>query len=286
MPIKNQTPSLERQNMNISMIFKTPIRLGFALMLAFTAAMGVIGLRQLSVLSRQMAVREQVGICLERFNQVREWDRKFLLVPCAAEDSRNLAAGNWNLAKDKFLSEVRKLSQTSSLNEMEKRLIRSIQEAWKGYDASFHKYILAANGPINQQPAAWEATVRDPLIRRIETAAAEVIGREKSRTGLQGLFAESRSVEQAALRQTRILWLGLTVGLLLAGVILGRPAAQRIGAEPGLTPEQIAAAHREIRQLTESIAAASRDPGCEDWPPTSPDDVEEEAGRRHRPGNP
>jgi len=50
----------------------------------------------------------------------------------------------WKKAKDKFLTEVKKLSQSPTLSEQEKELIRNIEQSWKGYDVSFQKYVLAS----------------------------------------------------------------------------------------------------------------------------------------------
>jgi hypothetical protein len=54
------------------------------------------------------------------------------------------AKTEWKKAKDKFLTEVKKLSQSPSLSEQEKEVIRNIEQSWNGYDISFQKYVLAS----------------------------------------------------------------------------------------------------------------------------------------------
>ncbi len=65
----------------------------------------------------------------------------------AVSPSRGLVAdqakAEWKKAKDKFLNEVKKLSQCPSLTEQEREIIRTIEQSWNGYDISFQKYVLA-----------------------------------------------------------------------------------------------------------------------------------------------
>jgi hypothetical protein len=66
----------------------------------------------------------------------------------AVSPHRGLAAGEakteWKKAKDRFLIEVKKLSQCPALSEREKEIIRNIEQSWNGYDISFQKYVLAS----------------------------------------------------------------------------------------------------------------------------------------------
>ena len=61
----------------------------------------------------------------------------------SAMQSSEQAFGGWKRAKDNFLLEVKKMSQTPDQSDQEKRLIRSIENSWKGYDAYFHNYVFA-----------------------------------------------------------------------------------------------------------------------------------------------
>lgn len=61
----------------------------------------------------------------------------------------------WKKAKDKFLIEVRRLSQNPALSEQEKEVIRNIEKSWKGYDISFQKYVLASTKESFQWIGIW-----------------------------------------------------------------------------------------------------------------------------------
>jgi hypothetical protein len=61
----------------------------------------------------------------------------------------------WKKAKDKFLIEVKRLSQNPALSEQEKEVIRNIEKSWKGYDISFQKYVLASTKESFQLIGIW-----------------------------------------------------------------------------------------------------------------------------------
>ncbi len=83
----------------------------------------------------------------------------------------------WKKAKDKFLIEVKKLSQNPALTEKEKEMIRTIEKSWKGYDISFQKYVMAALNE-NRRPIILWLEILTGLVGLL--AGAFLLGKRRS----------------------------------------------------------------------------------------------------------
>jgi len=148
------------------------------LMILSTLAIGIMGLIDVMKVSQTADTASQTNRCRELFYQIQS------NAPALSDQQlENLsgpqAAGNWKKAKDKFLSEIRKLSQTRGLGEKERQLIQSIEEAWKNYDISFQWKTLANNTTsslTNLSILAEQAHTRTVQNAKLHLLVATILG--------------------------------------------------------------------------------------------------------------
>lgn len=142
---------------------------GLALITILIAGISIAGLWEINAIARQSNFQDQANLCLNLMREAYEQS-----VMEKSEGAGNQAATDWKKAKDKFLSEVKKLAQTPSLSEKEKRIIQSIENSWAGYDVSFQKYILARNGLAKS--SLRQSVQKTRLLLEILIALAAVLG--------------------------------------------------------------------------------------------------------------
>jgi hypothetical protein len=114
----------------------------------------------------------------------------------------------WKKPKDKFLKELKRLSQTPGLGEQERQIIRSIESAWRNYDISFRKYIMAQNSD-HRLPA-------QDLYKAIQT----LLGTPDGAAGLRSLSTLAETRETQAIHQARTALVLMLMSAIVIGTIM------------------------------------------------------------------
>jgi len=176
---------------------------GCAVFVLLTLIVGVMGLDQFRTVSRQMATVRQVNRCVDAACQIQSFQQLFISNPLS-DASAEQTVDVWKKAKDKFLKEIKRLSQTPGLGEAERNIVRDIEDSWKNYDISFRKYILARNED------------RAARAREMRQALSEIQGAE----GLQSLSAIADASAERTIHQAGTILVLITALAVMAGVIL------------------------------------------------------------------
>jgi vacuolar-type H+-ATPase subunit I/STV1 len=119
------------------------VLLGFGLIITLAAAVGFIGHRQMRTVARKAEFSRQIHRCESQLQALSQVELKLTASPDQLDPAAGQVSNDWKKAKDKFLAEVKKLSQTQTLDENEKALIDAIRNAWQGYEVSFTRRTMA-----------------------------------------------------------------------------------------------------------------------------------------------
>ena len=116
-----------------------------SLMLSLILITAVIGHHRFQRIASQARLFRQVRQCHLLFRTINEADTKLTLRFDCGDTRNECAANDWKTAKDKFLAEVKKLSQSPVLGVKEREVVETIQNSWKDYEVSFNRRILAVD---------------------------------------------------------------------------------------------------------------------------------------------
>jgi hypothetical protein len=119
--------------------------IGCSLILSLVFLTGIIGHRAFRKISEETQLNRQVRQCNLLFQAIKDADVKIALRFDWGDTRYEYASNDWKTAKDKFLAEVKRLAQSPMLGNKERAIVDSIQDAWKGYEVSFNRRILADN---------------------------------------------------------------------------------------------------------------------------------------------
>jgi hypothetical protein len=193
--------------MNGGLTFGKRMLLGYLFVLSMMVAIGLMAFSVMTILDRKAQLADATNRSASLFSAIERCGHQLTLSAIRGDRSAELASNDWKKAKDKFLSEVNKLSQTESLGERERQMIKTIQDSWKEYDVSFRRYILA------MQSAGKNRENQD--VREQETALAKITGEILNATGELTNLA-TRSMDRA--RTQMEIWLSVA---LVTAVSLG-----------------------------------------------------------------
>lgn len=136
--------------MKIGLTFGKKMLMSYLFVLSMMVTIGMMAYCAMNSMARKMDMVDATNRCLILFRAVeRSEHQQLVLSEERAESVERLASNDWKKAQDKFLAEVKKLSQIESLGEQEREIINTITESWKEYEVSFQRYILALNGRDN-----------------------------------------------------------------------------------------------------------------------------------------
>jgi hypothetical protein len=143
--------------MKVGLTFGKRLLLGYFFVLSMMMTIGLMAYCAMNTLTHKAEHVNAIDRCVSLFRNVERSEKKLNITTGDKKLSVELASNDWKKAKDKFLSEVKKLSQTASLGEGERQVIKTIEESWKEYEVSFHRYILAFQSKDYADRAVWEA---------------------------------------------------------------------------------------------------------------------------------
>ncbi|NLE28305.1 MAG: hypothetical protein GX629_01390 [Phycisphaerae bacterium] len=156
--------------MKIGLTFGKRMLMGYLLVLSMMVVIGMMAYCAMNALSCKAEFADAANRCVNLFGKVEQCAHRWTMAADREDQSVELASNDWKKAKDKFLAEVKKLSQVDSLGEREKQIIEAITESWREYEVSFRRYILAMS--------AEDADPNDSAVHELKsvlTASADAI---------------------------------------------------------------------------------------------------------------
>jgi len=122
-----------------TMTFKGKLTAAFAAFTLLTLVVGLTGIQKLSAVSQRAELPYHINHCLENTYKLQKFS------PLAADQKSDV----WKKAKDRFIKELKRLSQTPGLTKQERETIQNIENSWQNYDITFRKYIIVQKSDCN-----------------------------------------------------------------------------------------------------------------------------------------